>query len=90
MDSDYASIDVVKIVQSYNRWLQALVEQVLRRGGAPDALAPRTMELLRWDSETQLCWDSETQLMRYWDRRRLRIAFESWNNPWMDLDALSD
>ena len=84
MDSDYASIDVVKIVRSYRsyRWLQALVEQVLRRGGAPDALAPRTMELLRWDSETQL--------MRYWDRRRLRIAFESWNNPWKDLDALSD
>ena len=82
MDSDYASIDVVKIVQSYNRWLQALVEQVLRRGGAPDALAPRTMELLRWDSETQL--------MRYWDRRRLRIAFEPRNNPWMYLDALSD
>ena len=84
MDSDYASIDVVKIVRSYRsyRWLQALVEQVLRRGGAPDALAPRTMELLRWDSETQL--------MRYWDRRRLRIAFESWNNPWKDLDALSE
>ena len=60
------------VVRSY-RWLQALVEQVLRRGGAPDALAPRTMALLRSDYRTDEYWDQKRVPSDY---RVLRMAFE--------------
>ena len=56
---------------------EALVGQVLRQGDAPDSLLPQTLEFLGLHREKQL--------LKIWDRRRLRIVFEWWENPWRQL-----
>ena len=70
-------LDVVRALR-FGRWREALVGQVLRQGGAPDALAPLGIQLLGLDRETQL--------LKCWDRRHLRLAFEWWGNPWRMVD----
>ena len=70
-------LDVVRALR-FGRWREALVGQVLRQGGAPDALAPLAIQLLGLDRETQL--------LKCWDQRHLRLAFEWWGNPWRMVD----
>ena len=57
-------LDVVRALR-FGRWREALVGQVLRQGGAPDALVPLAIQLLGLDRESQLlkCWDQRRRML---------------------------